>query len=131
MVRSLLLFSVAFLIPFTVSAQQNEQDVFVPISKYIEQGSAENLSAWFADNLELDILGSNTDCSKNQAKQILRNFFVNYSPKSFAIVHKSGNHPIKCAVGYLTAGGDNFRVTVYVRTTSSGNNIQQIKIEKE
>ena len=34
-----------------------EQDVFTPIGKYIQSGDYDKLSAWFADNLELNILG--------------------------------------------------------------------------
>ena len=37
------------------SAQESGQDVFTPIGKYLQSGDYEKLSAWFADNLELDI----------------------------------------------------------------------------
>lgn len=112
-------------------SQQKGQDVFVPISKYLEQGNADNLSAWFADNLELDVMGDKNSCSRNQAKQILRSFFVNYTPKSFDIVHKSGVYPMTYAIGLLDGGGNKFRVTIFVKTGDTGNSIQQLTIEKE
>ena len=111
---------------------QQAQDVFVPIGKYIQQGDSESLSAWFANNLELDILGKTSDCSKVQATQIMKDFFVTYTPKSFSIVHKSGKAPMKYAIGNLNAGGETFRVTLFVKTQqNSGNQIQQLRIERE
>lgn len=112
-------------------AQQNN-DVFLPISKYIQQGDSQKLSAWFANNLELDILGNINDCSKIQATQIMKDFFVKYQPKVFSIIHKSGKAPMKYAVGNLSAGGETFRVTLFVKTcTKDGNQIQQLIIERE
>lgn len=116
----------------TASAQQGqEQDVFVPIAKYIQSGDSEKLSAWFAPNLEMDILGTVNVCSKTQAKQIIKEFFTNNSPKSFVIEHRSGKAPLKYAIGSLSAGGSKFRVTLFVKTQENGNFIQQIRIEME
>ncbi|MCI1733815.1 MAG: DUF4783 domain-containing protein [Bacteroidales bacterium] len=110
--------------------QREGGDVFVPISKYIQKGDAEKLSAWFANNLEMEILGNPTDCSKVQATQIMKNFFAEFTPKRFTILHKSGNPPMKYAIGNLTAGGDNFRVILLVRTQPSPAQILQIRIER-
>lgn len=113
------------------SVFSQDQDVFVPIGKYIQKGDSEKLSAWFASNLELDILGNVTDCSKVQATQIMKDFFVNYTPKSFSIIHKSGKAAMKYAIGTLNAGGEKFRITLFVKTQASGNQIQQLRIERE
>ena len=108
----------------------SSHDVFVPISKYLRQGNTEKLSAWFAKNLELDILGNSNDCSKVQATQIIKEFFTTYPPKNFVIIHKSGQAPLKYAIGTLNAGDEKFRVTLFVKTQSPGNLIQQLRIEK-
>lgn len=116
----------------SVSAQTvSEQDVFVPIAKYIQNGDSEKLSAWFAQNLEIDILGTENVCSKAQAKQIIKEFFSNYSPKSFSVSYRSGKPPMRYAVGTLSAGGSKFRVTLFVKTQDDGNFIQQLRVEKE
>ena len=126
-----LLLSIIFF-NFSALKAQQAQDVFVPIGKYIQQGDSESLSAWFANNLELDILGKTSDCSKVQATQIMKDFFVTYTPKSFTIIHKSGKAPMKYAIGNLNAGGETFRVTLFVKTQqNSGNQIQQLRIERE
>lgn len=111
--------------------QQEEQDVFVPIAKYIQNGDAESLSAWFAHSLEIDILGTVNVSSKNQAKQVLKDFFTNNNPKTFSIVHKSGKAPMKYAIGNLSAGGSVFRITLFVKIQQEGNFIQSLRIERE
>lgn len=130
--RKVLFLTLMTLLSFnTISAQQNEQDVFTPIGKYIQAGDYENLSAWFADNLELDILGAINNCTRNQAKLIMKNFFSNYTPKKFSVIHKSGKAPMKYAVGSLSAGGEKFRMILFVKTNKGVNSIQQLKIERE
>lgn len=117
---------------FPVCAQDDaKRDVFVPISKYIQQGNTESLSAWFDDNLELDICGTVSQCSRNQAKQIMKSFFTSNAPKQFSVVHKSGSAPMQFAVGTMIAGGEKYRVTIFVKTQPNGNFIQQLKIEKD
>ena len=130
MKRYLLLIAVTIL-SVTCSFAQKQADVFVPIGKYIQYGDADKLSAWFASNLELDILGSVSSCSKVQATQIMKDFFVNYTPKSFSIIHKSGKAPLTYAIGSLSAGGEKFRITLFVMTQEKGNQIQQLRIERE
>lgn len=115
--------------PSGSSAQ--EQDVFVPISKYIQAGDSEKLSAWFAGTLEMDILGVVNVCSKAQAKQIIKDFFANNSPKSFSITYRSGKPPMRYGIGSLSAGGNKFRVTIFVKTKEEGNYIEQMRIERE
>ena len=106
-------------------------NVFVPISKYMQRGDAECLAAWFADNLQIDVMGTVSNCSRNQARQIIRNFFTDYTPRCFEIVYKSGSYPMEYAVGNLDSGGNMFTVTILVKTNDAGNYIEQLKIEKQ
>ena len=113
-------------------AQESGYDVFVPISKYIAQGDATKLSAWFADNLEITVISSSNDSSKNQARQILKSFFETYSPRSFDITHKASEANKKYVIGNLNAGGEIFIVTIYA-TAGSGETykIQQLAISRQ
>ena len=118
------------------SAQNNfvadtSPDVFSPICKYIQTGDSDRLSAWFADNLELDILGAVNNSTRNQARRIMKNFFNNYTPKQFNLIHKSGKSPMKYAVGTLNAGGEKFRIILYVKTNEGRSYIQHLKVERE
>lgn len=119
-----------FVCPFRTQAQSQGGDVFIPIAKYIQKGDAEKLSAWFAKNLEIDIFGNPTECSQAQATQIMKNFFSQYTPKSFVIIHKSGNPPMKYAIGTLNTGSENLRVVLLVRTSPDTPQILRIRIER-
>ena len=114
----------------TAYAQSEGNEVFVPISKYLTQGNAENLSAWFADNLEISILSTLNNSSKNQAKQILKAFFDAHTPRSFDISHIAGRANMKYALGSLSAGGETFNVTIFVSCKDGEYKIQQLKIER-
>ena len=112
-----------------VRAQSGEYDVFVPISKYISQGDGESLSAWFADNLEVSVRQTSNNCSKNQARQIVKTFFEANAPRSFTISHTAGKGNKKYAIGTLKTGGETFLVTLFVSIDGSGYKIQHLKIE--
>lgn len=112
------------------SAQNEGNEVFVPISKYLTQGNAESLSAWFADNLEISIISTLNNSSKNQAKSILKTFFEAYTPRSFDISHIAGRSNMKYALGTLSAGGETFNVTIFVSCKEGEYKIQQLKIER-
>lgn len=110
--------------------QDCSYDVFHPISKYIELGDAEKLSAWFSENLEVTIFSDSNDSSRNQAKQIIKSFFRSYTPRTFQITHKAGRPNMKYALGTLTAGGEMFLVTIFVGYKDSEYKIQQFKVER-
>ena len=114
----------------SLSARETGYDVFVPISKYLAQGDADRLSAWFSDNLEVTIFSTSNDASRNQARQIIKSFFKSYTPRSFKVDHKAGRANMKYAIGTLNAGGELFQVTIFVNLKNTDYKIQQIKIER-
>lgn len=129
---SLLLFLLLPLLsPLSAPAQQPAKDAFIEIEKAIKAGDVENLSNWFSDNLDFDILDIANIYSKNQAKQILKNFFVKYTPKNFTFVHQSGNGKVYYGIGKLIAGGESFRVTLFTQEVEKKIQIQQVRIEKD
>ena len=95
----------------------------------MESGDADKRAVWFADNLQVDVMGTINNCTRNQAKLILRNFFTNHTPKAFKIMHKSGRPPMNYAVANLDAGGSQYRVIIFVKSVGGKNEILQIKIE--
>ena len=119
-----------FLSNIGLKAQDNSYDVFQPIAKYIGQGDAEKLSAWFSDNLEITIFASSNDASRTQAKQIMKSFFNAYTPRSFEISHKAGRSNMKYALGTMNAGGEMFLVTIFVNFNDDNYKIQHLKVER-
>ena len=113
------------------ASPEGEFSVFSSITKYLAAGDVASLSSWFADNLDLTVLSSSRNCSKAQARQILRNFFNTYTPRSFDVTHKASETNKKYLIGLLNAGGENFQVTIYA-TSSNGEPylIQQLGIAR-
>jgi len=111
-------------------AQEGSYDVFNPISKYIMQGDADRLAAWFADNLEISIMSTTNDSSRSQARQIIKSFFATHTPRSFEVTHTAGRSNMKYALGSLNAGGETFEVTIFVSYKDNNYRIQQLKIER-
>ena len=110
--------------------QTADYDVFIPIAKYLAQGNAEALSAWFADNLDMTVLSKGGNSSRSQARQILKSFFEGYTPRDFQITYTAGRANMKYALGTLNAGGENFLVTIFVSSKGDTYTIQQMKIER-
>lgn len=132
MKKLLTLLSASMLLVLGVPAHSQDRgfDVFNPISKYIAEGDADKLSAWFADNLEITIFSSSNDSSRSQARQIMKSFFKSHTPRSFEITHKAGRSNMKYALGTLNAGGEVFLMTIFAALQGDGYKIQQIKIER-
>lgn len=123
--------ALAVLLSCVVSyAGGDSYDVFVPIAKYMAKGDAESLSSWFADNLEISIMSTSNNSSRNQAKQIIKAFFDSHTPRSFEINHTASSSNSKYALGSLNAGGELFEVTIFVSNTNGRYKIQQLKIDR-
>ena len=130
LVSGIIVFMSAIFSCVAMTAQEKGYDVFNPIAKYLAQGDADKLSAWFADNLEVTIFATANDSSRSQARQIMKSFFKSYTPRSFELSHKAGRSNMKYALGTLNAGGEMFLVTIFVNFTAGSYKIQQLKIER-
>ena len=125
-----MMLSIALCSGMQAKAQDDGYDVFVPIAKYISQGDAAKLSAWFADNLEISIVSGTNDSSKKQARQILSSSFESHTPRSFTISHRASRANMKYVLGTLNAGGESYLVTIFMNYKDNGYQIQQFKIER-
>lgn len=131
--RGLRIFAVSLMfIVGTVAYSQPgaSMDVFYPIAKYMEQGDAEKLSAWFDDHMEISVNGVCSDSGRNQARQILKLFFDGNRPSAFSIRHTASKANMKYALGAMTIASVNYNVTIFVNLRDDGYRIQQLKIEK-
>ncbi len=131
------LLTVAFLL-FSVSsssAQDNGKamnDALNQIPKYLKEGNALSLGQYFGSSVSLDILGTESMYSKDQAVQVLKSFFSKYQPKSFTIPYKSGGQQLKYIVGNLaTQSGDAMRVSIFIKQDGENIQIQKMIVEKD
>lgn len=131
MLKKLAAVAVLLISAIGLSADNRSGDVFAPIAKYIAQGDAESLSAWFADNLEVTVGETTTDASAGQARQIMKKFFADNAPTSFEIEHTASGTNMKYALGVLKCGGETYNVTIFVSFKAEKYRIQQLKFTKE
>ena len=111
---------------------QGEFSVFSSITKYLAAGDEASLSSWFADNLDVTVLSTSRNCSKRQAREILRDFFASHTPRSFQVTHRASETNKKYLIGQLNAGGELFQVTIYATSTGSDTyKIQQLNISRQ
>ena len=114
-----------------MSGQVNADAVFVPISKYLYEGDAEKLSAWFYDTIELSVENEDAVMSRTQACRMMAAFFDRHRPESFQIYHSASKSQVKCVVGKMVAGGEHFNVSIFASNRGEGYMIQKLQIQKE
>lgn len=114
-----------------LAAQVNADAVFVPISKYLYEGDAEKLSAWFYDTIELSVDNEDAVMNRDQAYRMMGTFFDRHRPESFQIYHSASKSQVKCVVGRMMAGGEHFNVSIFVSNRGDGYLIQKLQIQKE
>ena len=116
----------------TRTQPQGEFSVFSSITKYLAAGDEAALSSWFADNLDVTVLSTSRNCSKKQAREILRSFFASNTPRSFQVSHRASEANKKYLIGLLNAGGELFQVTIYATSTGQETyRIQQLSISRQ
>ncbi len=134
-ILGILLLAAGLLAGMPAKAQSNEDGefaVFSSITRYLSQGDVNSLSSWFAENMDITVISSSRNCSKKQAREILRTFFNANTPRSFQVTHRASESNKKYLIGQLNAGGELFQVTIYA-TSASGEpyKIQQLNISRQ
>jgi Domain of unknown function (DUF4783) len=103
------------------------------ISRALSAGDADALGKYFADELEVSIMGKAQNCSKSKATELVRGFFSSNRPEGFNAVHQGNSRggSDQYCIGNLNAAGGNFRVYLYFKTINGTAVIQEIRFEKE
>ncbi len=121
----------AFVPAILVAQDGGSKAIFDDIGDHLRNGDATVFAQWFADDIEIDVLGTAGVCSRSQARQLMKNFYSRYTPKTFTIVHLSGSLPMRYCIGTLLAGGERFRVTLFLKSEKETHRLQQVRIEKD
>ncbi|GAB1416862.1 hypothetical protein MASR2M117_22680 [Paludibacter sp.] len=121
---------VTFILFFSsVLAVNAQQDVSDAILSAFGAGNSTVLSTYFNDNVEL-VVGSTDDVfSKQQATNIISDFFRRNKISSFQIIHKGTKETSAFAICNMKAGNASYRVYILTRRVESKQLIQQIRIE--
>jgi hypothetical protein len=113
------------LLPFVASA-----DVADDVANAIRTGNANEISKYFADNVDLKVLEQENIYSKAQAELILKDFFAKHPVKEFTVVHKSQpKNDSQFAIGTLKTTNGTYRVHYLMKTAASITTVTQFRIE--
>ncbi len=107
------------------------QEIPRDIAIAFKVGNADELSRYFNNTIELVILDKEDVYSKVQAKQIIDQFFLDHTPKSFEFVHQGGKEESQFAIGKLITFNGTFRIYLLIKLKNDKSFIHQLRIETE
>ena len=121
-----------FFAPVVAFANQGNPSLEA-ISKALNAGDVENLSKYFADNVEISILDNEQVYTKAKATEVVRSFFNSNKPKTFSQVHQgtSRENSDQYCIGNLASSTGNYRVYLYLKVTGTNLTIKEIRFDKE
>lgn len=126
-----IIFPVLIFAGLSLVANQTRAQVPEEIILSLGSGNSKVLSEYFNQNIELVVLENDKVYSKAQAKQIVSNFFKNYIPESFNVLHQGGKEGAKYVIGNLKTNNGNFRVSFLLKKNGGKDYIHQLRIEKK
>lgn len=126
-----IIFPVLLFAGLFLGANQTHAQVPEEIILSLGSGNSKVLSDYFNQNVELVVLENDKVYSKAQAQQIVSNFFKNYIPESFNILHQGGKEGSKYVIGNLITNNGNFRVYFLLKKNEGKDYIHQLRIEKK
>jgi hypothetical protein len=120
------------LLTITLSVQ-SAFDIYENISNAIRNGNSSEISNFFNTNVDLTIGNQEEVYSKAQAEQVLKDFFVKNTPRSFTLIHQGlSKEGAKYAIGNLTTQqGNNYRTYFFIKQVGRSEFIQELRFEKE
>ena len=124
-----LFFGMVYLIacPPTATAQSIDE-----ITQTIQNGSSKALGKFLQDNVTLNINNTLSDYSKNQAEQILRDFFRKNPCKEFEVLHQDESADKTWHfIGQYLGDGASFKVLVKGAKQDGKLTVSHIEFTKE
>ena len=104
-------------------------DMKTSIDKGFGSGNVNLFSVHFLPNLDVSLLDKESLYSKSQAEQVLKTFFTEHKPVSFAMIHEGKSTNVKYYIGTLKTINQKYRVTVNVKIVKGVEKISGLTIE--
>lgn len=112
------------------SQNLNATDVMKKVSIALQSGNSKELSKYFTETVELDIIGKENFYSISQAEILLKDFFEENKPTKFIINHQGVKDVSSFAIGTLSVKSGNLRVSFFMKTENNQTLIHQLRIEQ-
>lgn len=103
------------------------------ITQAINAGDANALGQFFDQSVEIGVPGKENIYSRAQAIGIVKDFFAQNAPKSFAQVHQAASKgsDSQYIIGNLVTASGTFRVYVYMSVAGGKHIIQELRFDKQ
>ncbi|MCK4569530.1 MAG: DUF4783 domain-containing protein [Bacteroidales bacterium] len=112
----------------SVSAQETSELV----NKALKAGDATELSTHFNSTLDISLPDTDQTMSKSHATQVMKSFFKENPPKSYAVNHiGSSREATKYIIGTYVSGNKSFKTYILLKETEGKYLIVQLQFEKE
>ncbi len=124
--------SLIFCLLMVVSPTINELPDLTGITTALRSGDAESLASFFDEEVELALLDEEDVYDKDDAKNLVAEFFKSHTAKSFSQVHKgtSKGEDSHYVIGDLSAGTETYRIYIYLKEIDGQYKIQELRIEE-
>lgn len=124
-----LLFFTLFLLFGSMTVFSASNEVPNEVIDALNKGNASVISSYLNDNVELYIDNKNDIFSRQQASQIISDFFRKNAVKDFTVIHKGEKEATCFVIGTLKTSNASFRVYILTRKNGNKDVIQQFRIE--
>ncbi|MBX9784691.1 MAG: DUF4783 domain-containing protein [Chitinophagaceae bacterium] len=95
----------------------------------LKSGSAEKISPYFDQMVDITLPGKSNSYSKQQAELVLKDFFNINKVRNFELQHSGSNPSSNFLIGKLSTSNGTFRTTVYMRQRGDKQMVQGIEFE--
>ncbi len=99
------------------------------VATAINSGNVNQLSNYFDKIVDITLHDKSNTYSRSQAEIILKDFFHSYGVKAFRIVRKGSNSGSEFCIGNLQTKYGVFRTTIFMKTRSRQQVLQEIRFE--
>lgn len=112
-------------------AKASDSDI-EQVGKFLATGNSTDLAAHFNESLSVAILNEEANYQKAQAQVVVQEFFADYSPQSFTLIHSGeSSEGSKFGTGTLSTLNGSFRVYYLIRSSDSGFLIHDLRFEED
>lgn len=109
-----------------------QADIINNIKDAIKAGSAREISVHLNQTVDVTLEGNIENYSRTQAEYQLKEFFQQYPPSTFQIVHQGASKAgMPYAIGQYVSGESTFRVWIRIKQISEEYKIHEISFIKE
>lgn len=123
--RYILLYTIGFFFLNHLPAQTLSE-----LIKAFRDKDVAGITSQLDNQVEITVEGNNSTYNKQQASDVLTNFFRDNKMNNFKVLHQSENQGTAYVIASMGTSGGTYRVTLFTKEKSQRVLLQEIRIEK-